>query len=790
MFHPMVAGVTIPGMGLFLLHGRAVRRQEPVEQAEGPRVRDRDLHDLRDDVGGARHHRFVLPGPGLQLRVPLEGRHLLRAVGARRRGHRHRHRRSSWCSRSHSSSLLVTGRRRATTGRLSRETRRARRQRTVPAVHRARDRRRRRRRKPRRPRRRSAQRSSRAPFRRSREQPASPAVRAGRPRRARRHPAAVLQPGDPRRLAARPRRLRRRRARVPLAVGRRRLRQQDHRRLRGRRQGLVRQQDPVLQRRARRPTSSPTRRTTSRRRRRSTHTRRSSPAWSRATSRCTRSACTSAAACRGARRSQWFECPCHGSKYNRVGEKQGGPAPRGLDRFALEVSGGNIIVDTGSWSSGPADRHQHHRPGPGGRALCLSAATPRRRSERHSVSFRTIADHPQPGRGRRLARSSSCTASSACGGTRSRRSPRTSRRSSTTTCSRARTSSGCSACRSIFAGGRACSRCSRYFLWEPFREAGRCDGLQRPVDRARRDALRQQPVEGVRQHEVAAVRELPRRRRRGGTAPYVLKSEPTHAATRSRRSTPSSPSAALVPAGAGLVGGTQPHSCAACGTTREQLTKIITYGRPGHTDAGMGCAERQGRAQQQSIHDLVDYVESIQHHARQGAGEAQHEAFDSYQPRCGEERATAQQDGAGRPPRPNLAEAAGRRRNAASDRSRRGRGRPTQSEGRRVGHRVERSRSARRDRRRGPLPEQLRALPHHGLVVLRPEQPQANPPPSPIGQRRVRAQPHRRRRRRPVPAAGRRVRAVRLGHASACRPTSATASAASRRAACRTSAPC
>jgi cytochrome b6-f complex iron-sulfur subunit len=44
--------------------------------------------------------------------------------------------------------------------------------------------------------------------------------------------------------------------------------------------------------------------------------------------------------------SQWFECPCHGSKYNRVGEKRGGPAPRGLDRFVLKVSGGSVIVDT------------------------------------------------------------------------------------------------------------------------------------------------------------------------------------------------------------------------------------------------------------------------------------------------------------------------------------------------------------------------------------------------------------------------------------------------------------
>jgi cytochrome b6-f complex iron-sulfur subunit len=51
--------------------------------------------------------------------------------------------------------------------------------------------------------------------------------------------------------------------------------------------------------------------------------------------------------------SQWFECPCHGSKYNKVGEKVGGPAPRGLDRFALEVSGGSIVVDTGNLVLGP-----------------------------------------------------------------------------------------------------------------------------------------------------------------------------------------------------------------------------------------------------------------------------------------------------------------------------------------------------------------------------------------------------------------------------------------------------
>lgn len=50
---------------------------------------------------------------------------------------------------------------------------------------------------------------------------------------------------------------------------------------------------------------------------------------------------------------QWFECPCHGSRYNRAGEKKGGPAPRGLDRFGVEVSGGILSVDTGTLIQGP-----------------------------------------------------------------------------------------------------------------------------------------------------------------------------------------------------------------------------------------------------------------------------------------------------------------------------------------------------------------------------------------------------------------------------------------------------
>ncbi len=52
--------------------------------------------------------------------------------------------------------------------------------------------------------------------------------------------------------------------------------------------------------------------------------------------------------------SHWFECPCHGSRYNRWGEYQFGPAPRGLDRFAINVADGQVVVDTSTVITGPS----------------------------------------------------------------------------------------------------------------------------------------------------------------------------------------------------------------------------------------------------------------------------------------------------------------------------------------------------------------------------------------------------------------------------------------------------
>jgi cytochrome b6-f complex iron-sulfur subunit len=54
----------------------------------------------------------------------------------------------------------------------------------------------------------------------------------------------------------------------------------------------------------------------------------------------------------------WLECPCHGSRYDRLGIKalgaQYGPAPRSMDRFATRVDpDGTLVINTGKITLGP-----------------------------------------------------------------------------------------------------------------------------------------------------------------------------------------------------------------------------------------------------------------------------------------------------------------------------------------------------------------------------------------------------------------------------------------------------
>jgi cytochrome b6-f complex iron-sulfur subunit len=54
----------------------------------------------------------------------------------------------------------------------------------------------------------------------------------------------------------------------------------------------------------------------------------------------------------------WLECPCHGSRYDRLGQKalgpQYGPAPRSMDRFSASVEAdGTLVLDTSKITLGP-----------------------------------------------------------------------------------------------------------------------------------------------------------------------------------------------------------------------------------------------------------------------------------------------------------------------------------------------------------------------------------------------------------------------------------------------------
>ena len=161
---------------------------------------------------------------------------------------------------------------------------------------------------------------------------------------------------------------------VHLAAARLRLRRQDHRRQASRKSSskIHDRQDAVLRRRSPHLGGALSRRTLSRTPRRRTRAE-CSKAWKRASSRSTRSACTSAAGCRGAvrpsgssalatvrsttasvRRSRWARAP----------------RPRPLRRLCQQRQPGDRHRQG---HAGPADRHQHHRSASGRPALRMSS---------------------------------------------------------------------------------------------------------------------------------------------------------------------------------------------------------------------------------------------------------------------------------------------------------------------------------------------------------------------------------------------------------------------------------
>ena len=243
------------------------------------------------------------------------------------------------------------------------------------------------------------------------------------------------------------------------------------------------------------------------------------------------------------------------------------------------------------------------------------------------------------------------------------------------------------------------------------------------------------------------------------------------------------------------MGGAQPHSSPPLRYSRAQLTQIITYGRPGTPMPAWGVASGKGALNEQSIHDLVNYLESIattpdKAQARRGQGRRR-DAQDA------RERRGADRGGqVGR----RLGRRARRRRRPSSPRSRRRDAEQTSSRRRR-----RRARTRSRPRSRSTWQQTTQSATDGEVLFMNncarchtagwsyfdPTNPRGQPAAGPDGQRRVRAQPHRRRRR---PSSSRRrlgdAELLRLDQRRRAGQRGATASAASRRAACRTSAPC
>ncbi len=56
----------------------------------------------------------------------------------------------------------------------------------------------------------------------------------------------------------------------------------------------------------------------------------------------------------GEQKKGWFRNGCHGETYDTAGRLVFGPSPRDLDRFAVSIEDGRIIVDTSTYVCGRA----------------------------------------------------------------------------------------------------------------------------------------------------------------------------------------------------------------------------------------------------------------------------------------------------------------------------------------------------------------------------------------------------------------------------------------------------
>ena len=173
-----------------------------------------------------------------------------------------------------------------------------------------------------------------------------------------------------------------------------------------------------------------------------------------------------------------------------------------------------------------------------------------------------------------------------------------------------------------------------YFIWEPFRGADASDGLQ---GAARSSAARCcSPTTQSKEYDSTKsllCADCHGIDGGGGSAHFVVKSEDPRCDPNQTVNAELADEAARTACPQQVAWAAPSLQLASLRYDREQLTQIITYGRPGTPMPAWGVVSGKGVLQEQSIQRPRELRREPRHHARQGAGGGATKELEKLRPR-------------------------------------------------------------------------------------------------------------------------------------------------------------